>query len=551
MTSPSRKPKYSTAKSDPFGDASVAAVAPAAGTLARVAATLKQLRGPIVAIASVGAVASGLVGYYTTYKTVASNTMATPAAQPAGVDISSIAVLPFVNMSDDKGNEYFSDGLSEELLNLLAQIPQLKVTARTSSFSFKGKGVDVATIVKALKVGHVLEGSVRKSGNTVRITAQLIRGADSYHLWSKTYDRQLTDVFAVQDEIAHDVVEALKVKLLPNQSVARTAGQTKNPEAYRQYLLGHSFFQRYTKEDYILAKAALLKAIALDPTYAAAYAELSFVETNLADGDREDGIDKVERAAAYARSKAAIEKAMVLEPASSRAYLARSRLRQSMGDLGGALSDARHAMQLDPGTANLRYAKSLQFAGKHNEALVLLKKDTLLNPLESENYLFMGLAHLMRGEHHDAQQSFASAMELLPGSAEDAKAGLGISLLLQGQMAQARAAFGKHTSERSREFGLTLVQFRDNGNRDGEEYLAKLIKEHAADRAYDIAQLYAWTGRNDQAFEWLQRKFQQDSRSMVGIQLDVLFKGMHRDPRWLALLRQLGIAPEQLESTKT
>ena len=162
-------------------------------------------------------------------------------APPTKVSAKSIAVLPFLNMSSDKEQDYFSDGLSEELLNQLAQVPQLRVIARTSSFSFKGKEVDVATIAKALNVANVLEGSVRKSANTLRITAQLVRTSDSSNLWSQTYDRQMTDVFKVQDEIAGDVVAALKVKLLPTQQLPKTQ-RTNNPEAYEHYLLGMDIF---------------------------------------------------------------------------------------------------------------------------------------------------------------------------------------------------------------------------------------------------------------------------------------------------------------------
>src|SRR4029079_10271146 len=168
----------------------------------------------------------------------------------------SIAVLPFVNMSGDKEQEYFSDGLTEELLNALSQIPQLRVIARTSSFSFKGKEADVATIAKALNVAHVLEGSVRKSANTLRVTAQLIRASDSSHLWSQTYDRDRTDIFKVQDEIAGDVVAALKVKLLPSQELPK-AQRTSNPEAYQQYLQGRYYLNRFSVADWNKARAFL------------------------------------------------------------------------------------------------------------------------------------------------------------------------------------------------------------------------------------------------------------------------------------------------------
>ena len=198
---------------------------------------------------------------------------ANPSSDKAATSDKSIAVLPFLNLSSDKEQDYFSDGLSEELLNQLAQIPQLRVIARTSSFSFKGKEVDVATIAKALNVANVLEGSVRKSANTLRITAQLVRASDSSQLWSQTYDRQMTDVFKVQDEIAGDVVAALKVKLLPTQELAKTQ-RTGNPEAYEHYLLGMDISRRDRLEASQLAAAEFQKAITLDPGYANAYAML-------------------------------------------------------------------------------------------------------------------------------------------------------------------------------------------------------------------------------------------------------------------------------------
>src|SRR6478672_9828808 len=211
----------------------------------------------IVVVAGAISVALFFLGRYT-----AGNK--TAAALPNESSTKSIAVLPFVNMSSDKEQDYFSDGLSEELLNQLAQVPQLRVIARTSSFSFKGKEVDVATIAKALNVANVLEGSVRKSAKTLRVTAQLIRASDSSHLWSQTYDRDLTDVFKVQDEIAGDVVAALKVKLLPTQELPK-APRTSNPEAYQQYLQGRYYLHRFSIPDLDKARAYLERACQLDP----------------------------------------------------------------------------------------------------------------------------------------------------------------------------------------------------------------------------------------------------------------------------------------------
>lgn len=226
-----------------------------------------EVKGPLAAIAAGGAILSGLVGYYTTYRTVAGTQPAAEhtsrAAAEASSEATSIAVLPFVNMSGDKDQEYFADGLAEELLNQLAQVPQLKVIARTSSFSFKGKPLDIAAIAQTLHVGHVLEGSVRRSGSTLRVTAQMIRTQDSTHVWSQSDDRQLDDVFAVQDEISQAVVHALKIRLLPQQTIARPLGQTADPQAYAEYLRGRSDFQQHI-EGHLSSRVAMQRAIAID-----------------------------------------------------------------------------------------------------------------------------------------------------------------------------------------------------------------------------------------------------------------------------------------------
>ena len=192
---------------------------------------------------------------------------AVPNESKSIINAKSIAVLPFVNMSEDKANEYFSDGISEELLNLLAKIPQLQVTARTSSFSFKGKEIGIPEIARTLHVAHVLEGSVRKAGNSVRITAQLIKAGTDTHLWSQTYDRKLDDIFAIQDEIAADVVKQLKVTLLGAAPKARTT----DPEAYALYLQAVQLGRQFTAEAFQQSDALYRKVLAIDPRYAPAW----------------------------------------------------------------------------------------------------------------------------------------------------------------------------------------------------------------------------------------------------------------------------------------
>src|SRR6478672_8528869 len=216
----------------------------------------------------------------------------------------SIAVLPFVSMSEDKANEFFSDGISQELLNLLAKIPQLQVTARTSSFAFKGEKIGIAEVARQLHVAHVLEGSVRKAGNTVRITAQLINAATDTHLWSQTYDRKLDDIFAIQDEIAADVVKQLKVTLLGAAPKARTT----DPEAYALYLQAVQLRRQFTAEAFKQSDALYRKVLAIDPRYAPAWDGLSrnFVnETNMGLLSNKEG---------FAQAREAAVKALAIDP---------------------------------------------------------------------------------------------------------------------------------------------------------------------------------------------------------------------------------------------
>ncbi len=260
----------------------------------------------------------------------------------------SVAVLPFIDMSEKKDQEYFSDGLSEELLNLLAKIPQLKVAARTSSFYYKGKEVKLAEIARELNVAHFLEGSVRKAGNRLRITAQLIRVADGYHQWSHTFDREPDDIFKIQDEIAAAVVTALKLKLLPDDMELSAGNRTANPAAHTQYLLGRQFFNRTNMADFRRAVAAYEQAIALDPKYASAYAGLAVAENELSH-DPENSLKEV--LAGQQRALAAADRAIAIDPALSEGYAARGFLRFTINwDWTGAEADLSRAFALDPGS---------------------------------------------------------------------------------------------------------------------------------------------------------------------------------------------------------
>jgi TolB-like protein len=295
---------------------------------------------------------------------------------PVAIPEKSIAVLPFVDMSEKKDQEYFSDGLSEELLDLLAQVPELQVAARTSSFFFKGKAEDVAAIGQKLRVSHLLEGSVRKAGSKIRVTAQLIRAVNGYHIWSKTYDRDVKDIFKVQDEISGAVVDALKIQLLSSRPIINRH-QTDNTEAYSQYLLGNQLRDHDTPESNDLARTAYQKAIALDPHYAAAYSGLADAEWRLADTRTNNPDD-------YARAAAAAEKAIALDPNAPEGYWARGQLRYVYYyDWSGARSDFDKALSLEPnfGPAGVDRAGLLATLGHLPDAINALRQITTRDPL--------------------------------------------------------------------------------------------------------------------------------------------------------------------------
>src|SRR5208337_4077001 len=290
-----------------------------------------------------------------------------------------------------KDQEFFADGLAEELLDLLAKTPGLHVVARTSSFSFKGKSDDIPTIAGKLKVANILEGSVRKSGNRLRVTTQLVRAADGEHLWSETYDREVKDIFKVQDEIAAAVVSALKLKLAPGQNTSPR--RSTNPDAYIQYLLGEQSFNRSSTEDFRRSIAAYHQAIALDPNYAAAYAGLAMSELYLADetGDSA-GLD---------RAMAAAERAVALAPDQPMGYAARGDLRSDIAwDWAGAQADFARALELDPSDPFVlrRYSILLDCLGRLPESVTAARKVTEIDPFSASAWRTLSEALFTNGE---------------------------------------------------------------------------------------------------------------------------------------------------------
>ena len=464
----------------------------------------------------------------------------TSGADKAGAAASnkSIAVLPFLNMSSDKEQDYFSDGLSEELLNQLAQIPQLRVIARTSSFSFKGKEVDVATIAKTLNVANILEGSVRKSANTLRITAQLVRASDSSHLWSKTYDRELADVFKVQDEIAGDVVAALKVKLLPTQELPKTQ-RTGNAEAYEHYLLGMDIFRRDRLEAAQLAAAEFQKAIALDPTYANAYAGLSLAQVR----EAEVADSPAKRAEDIKQALATIDKAIALAPDLSMGFGVRSYLRYGRAwDWQGAAADFKQALALDPNNAQLLsyYSQSLFFRGHQEEAIAMARKATVMDPLSLDVWNNLGTLLFCAGQDGEARVAWQHAFDINP-AARWPNYLVGYLDLKEGKNESARAHF-QVSDEAFRLTGTAMLEHTLGHAAESEEALSALKEKYAVGSAFQVATAYTWRGEKDRAFEWLDRGYDQHDSGMIRLRYDPTLARLRDDPRFAALVKKIGLS---------
>ena len=456
---------------------------------------------------------------------------APPVEAPVQAAAKSIAVLPFVNMSSDAGNEYFSDGLSEELLNLLAKLPELRVIGRTSSFQFKGRNEDLRVIGEKLNVAHILEGSVRKSGAKVRITAQLIRAADGSHLWSDTYDRTLNDIFAVQDDIAGEVVKALKVTLLGTALTARSKPQ--DSEAYNLALQGRFFLDRRSREDLERAVDYFRRSCERDPEYAPAWAGLSQAYANQADNGFVPAAD------GYRRAREAAEKSLALDLQLVDAHLAMGWV-QTTYDWDWAAADAsfRKALDLEPGNAlALRYA-GLQAAtlGRWNEAIDLANKAIERDPLRPPGNL--GFALLAVNRDAEAEAAFRKALELDPGGNSRHRM-LGLALLLQGKADAALQEMEQETEENWRLSSLPLA-FHALGRRsESDAALATLKSKHAGEMAYQIAEVHAFRGETDLAFEWLERAYDQRDPGVTQIKADRLFGPLSDDPRYKAFLKKM------------
>jgi TolB-like protein/Tfp pilus assembly protein PilF len=458
---------------------------------------------------------------------------ASSAEAPVQAAAKSIAVLPFADMSAGKDQEYFADGLSEELLNLLAKLPELRVIGRTSSFQFKGRNEDLRVIGEKLNVAHILEGSVRKSGNKVRITAQLIKAADGSHLWSETYDRTLDDIFVVQDDIAGEVVKALQVTLLGTALTTRSKPQ--DSEAYNLALQGRFFLDQRGRENVERAVEYFRQARERDPEYAPAWAGLSQAYARQADSGY------VPLADGYRQAREAAEKALALDAQLVDAHLAMGWI-QATYDWDQEAADAsfRRALDLEPGSAEALRHVSVQayIYGRWDDAIDLANKAIERDPLRPMIYHNLGLALLAANRDTEAEAAFRKALDLDPDGVIR-HSFLGRALLLRGKTDAALREMQQETEEIWRLCGLPLV-FHALGRRDeSDAALAALKDKYAENWAYQIAEAHAFRGEADLAFEWLERAYNQRDGGLPEIKGDRLMRGIVGDPRYKAFLRKL------------
>ena len=451
---------------------------------------------------------------------------------------SSIVVLPFVDMSEKKDQEYFSDGLSEELIERLGKTAGLRVIARTSSFYFKGRSEKLDAIAKELRVANVLEGSVRKSGDRLRITAQLIRADTSEHVWSETFDRDLRDVFQVQDEIANAVVSALKLRLLPAESLSvQTEQRTHNIEAYTQYLRGRDSYNRGDVGGYQAAVAAYKAATELDPRYAAAYAGQALAEFWLADQSGDTS--------AYQRAMEAAEQAVTLAPDLAMGYSARGFLRGIYRfDFAGAQADLDKAVVLDPNDATVlhRSAVLLGVFGKLPEAIAREQKAMSLDPLSEEICRRLGFFFASDQQLTEARPLYEKALVIAPNSYH-ARFNLGELELLEHQPEKALFDFQQTDDERFRLTGQAKAEYALGHIDAARHALERLLAEYEKTKfgEWQIARVYAWRGENDLAFKWAERAYAHKDTGITWIKVETDFRGLHSDPRYLALLRKMNL----------
>jgi len=471
----------------------------------------------------------------------------------------SVAVLAFDNMSDDKGSEYFSDGISEELLTVLQKIPGLRVAARTSAFSFKGKSATAQEIGQKLGVANLVEGSVRKAGQTVRIAARLTKTTSGDEIWSENYTRNLKDVFAVQTELAQTIVEQLRGQLTGGvanpttkaeiQAEVRAAakGGTKNVEAHESYLQGRFFLNRHSEKETDQARAAFERAVQLDPKFALAWAGLA--QTHIWDCNyaTEGGQESFNAHLTAARE--AVQRALSLEPDLPVALLAQAIIETNFDyNWKGASETLRKALALAPQDPGLLMEAGYlaQSRGEIPQALDLFRAGVALDPVNAQARAFLANGLSVAGKQAESRAEYARVVELNP-LAPNSHAAMGLTYLPEGKFEEAATAAQKDAADWARLLTMTCARWGQKRVPESDAALAELIESASETGAYQIAEVYGYRDDKDQAFEWLERAYRQRDAGLAALRADLLLKNLYDDPRWDAFLSKVGLADAQLK----
>jgi TolB-like protein/DNA-binding winged helix-turn-helix (wHTH) protein/predicted Zn-dependent protease len=461
------------------------------------------------------------------------------AANDSWSDNTSIAVLPFADMSPAKDQEYFSDGLAEQLINDLAKVSGLKVVGRSSAFQFEGKNEDLRSVGRKLGVANILEGSVRKEGSRVRITVALTKVDDGFQLWTETYDREINHIFAAQDEIARAVTGALQIKLLSPSSPELSPGSRSiNPEAYQAYLQGQYFIARGQDErDLDRALSYADQAIKLDANYASAWAQRSQVLETMA------RIGRSENAEGYRHARESAEKAIALDPTLATGYLAMAMVQMNHDwDWEGADTSLKRAGLLEPGSAEVLRSRAYlaRELGRVDEAIQLYQQAIGLDPLKANFYLALGYELYVGARYGETQAMLQRAQDLNP-QLSSLHLTRGQILLSQGRQQEALAEMANDIGEWQKLSGESLAYYALGRREESDGALQKLIATHQNDCAYQIAEVYAYRGEADKAFEWLDRAYRQRDPGTPELKSDPLMKSLRQDRRYSELLKKMSL----------
>lgn len=454
---------------------------------------------------------------------------------PASIAPASVAVLPFADLSQDGDREYLADGLTEEIINALAKVPDLKVAARTSSFIFKGKTPQISDVAATLHVENVLEGSVRVAGTRVRISAQLVNADDGYPLWSDSYDLESDDVFAVQENIARSVVAALKVTLLGGET--QMLSQESSVKAYNHYLMGRFLFGQANRENLEGAIDSFQKALALDPSFAPAWAGLAGVCIMQASR----GYRPVDEAIGQARD--AVDRALFCDENLAEALSRRGRIKQIYDhDWLGGYEDSQRALALAPGdVAVIRTAATIAFnLGRLDEAVELGGRASELDPLRPSVFLNLGLYYFYADAPSEAEAAVRKIFEINPDYPV-AHNLLGRVYLVDGQLDAAHRQMEQEPDVFWRTYGLALVHQALGRHAEADAALAEMLEKYGSDSAFQIAEIFAFRGDLEMSALWLDRAFDQQDPGLTELFNDPLLENLEGDPRYTAFLARLGL----------